>query len=92
MFAAQERIAITECQHRTLDALDDLADKSKGTLVIRNTPVSRNREWGSAAWDAAVASGAIEHMPHDTRRTSYSTHCGLRSPVIQNLNIRQQEL
>lgn len=90
LFAAQERIRITDCQHRTLDALDDLADSSQGTLVIRNTPVSRNRVWGSAAWDAAVASGAIAHMPHDTRNAYSVLFSFVR--LFRDLNIRQQEL
>jgi hypothetical protein len=90
LFAAEERIKITDCQHRTLDALDDLADRSKGTLVIRNTPMSRNRVWGSAAWDAAVASGAIAHMPHDTRNTYSVLFSFVR--LFRDLNIRQQEL
>lgn len=90
LFAAEERIKITDCQHRTLDALDDLADKSHGTLVIRNAPVSRNRVWGSAAWDAAVASGAIAHMPHDTRNT-YSVLFSFVH-VFRDMNLRQQEL
>jgi hypothetical protein len=90
LFAAEERIKITDCQRRTLDALDDLADKSRGTLVIRNTPVSRNRVWGSSAWDAAVASGAIAHMPHDTR----NTYAALFSFVhlFRDMNLRQQQL
>jgi hypothetical protein len=90
LFAAQERIKITDCQRRTLDALDDLADASGGTLVIRNTPVSRNRVWGSAAWDAAVASGAIAHMPHDTRN-AYSVLFSFVH-LFRDLNLRQQEL
>jgi hypothetical protein len=90
MFAAEERIKITECQHRTLDALDDLADKSQGTLVLRNTPVSRNRVWGSAAWDAAVASGTIAHMPHDTRNTYAELFSFVH--VFRDMNLRQQEL
>ena len=90
LFAAQERIKITDCQHRTLDALDDLADHSRGRLVIRNAPVSRNREWGTAAWDAAVASGAIAHMPHDTRNAYAELFSFVR--IFQNMNLRQQEL
>lgn len=90
LFAAQERIEITDCQRRTLDALDDLADKSHGTLVLRNKPVSRNRVWASAAWDAAVASGAIAHMPHDTRN-NYATLFSFVH-LFQALNLRQQEL
>lgn len=90
LFAAQERIKITDCQHRTLDALDDLADRSHGTLVIRNAPVSRNRVWGTAAWDAAVASGTIAHMPHDTRNTYAELFSYVR--IFQNMNLRQQEL
>jgi len=90
IFAAEERIKITDCQRRTLDALDDLADRSGGTLVIRNTPVSRNRVWGSAAWDAAVASGTLAHMPHDTRNTYSELYGFVR--LFRDLNIRQQEL
>jgi hypothetical protein len=90
LFAAEERMKITECQHRTLDALDDLADKSHGTLVLRNTPVSRNRLWGSAAWEAAVASGTIAHMPHDTRNTYAELFSFVR--VFREMNMRQQEL
>jgi hypothetical protein len=90
LFAAEERIKIADCQHRTLDALDELADKSRGTLVIRNTPVSRNRVWGSASWDAAVASGAIAHMPHDTRNAYSVLFSFVR--LFRDLNIRQQEL
>ena len=90
LFSAQERMKIADCQGRTLDALDDLADKSHGTLVIRNAPVARNRVWGSAAWDAAVASGTIAHMPHDTR----NLYANLFSFVhlFRDLNIRQEQL
>ncbi len=90
LFAAEERNKITDCQHRTLDALDDLADSSHGTLVIRNAPVSRNRVWGTAAWGAAVASGAIAHMPHDTRNAYAELFSFVR--IFQNMNLRQQEL
>lgn len=90
LFAAQERIKIADCQRHTLDALDDLADKSHGTLMIRNTPVSRNRVWGSAAWDAAVASGTIAHMPHDTRNTYAELFSFVR--LFGELNVKQQEL
>jgi hypothetical protein len=90
LFAAQERIKIADCQHRALDALDDLADRSQGTLVLRNTPVSRNRVWGTAAWDAAVASGVIAHMPHDTRNSYAELFSFVR--IFQNMNLRQQEL
>jgi len=90
LFAAEERIKIAECQRRTLDALDDLADRSHGTLLIRNTPVSRNRVWGSAAWDAAVASGTIAHMPHDTRNSYAELFSFVRE--FREMNLRQQEL
>jgi len=89
-FSAQERVKIADCQRRTLDALDDLADRSRGTLVISTAPVIRNRLWGSAAWDAAVASGTIAHMPHDTR----NLYANLFSFVhlFRELNIRQEQL
>lgn len=90
LFAAQERIKIADCQRRTLDRLDEIADEARGTLAIRHAPVSRNRVWGSAAWEAAVASGAIAHMDHD-ERNAYAAMFSFM-PLFRDLNIRQQEL
>lgn len=90
LFSAMERVKIADCQKRTLDRLDQLADESTGTLVIRNAPVRRMRLWGSAAWDAAVASGAIAHMRHDKRNTYANLFSFLH--LFRDLNIRQEEL
>jgi hypothetical protein len=90
LFAAQERVKITDCQRRTLDALDELADTSHGALVIRNPPVTRNRVWGSAAWDAAVASGTVAHMDHDERNGYAALFSFVR--LFRELNLRQEEL
>ena len=90
LFSALERVKITDCQRRTLARLDELADDSRGTLVIRNDPVTRNRVWGTAAWDAAVASGAIAHMDHDTRNTYAELFSFVR--LFRDFNIRQEEL
>jgi hypothetical protein len=90
LFAAMERVKIADCQRRTLDGLDQLADESRGTLMIRNDPVTRNRVWGSAAWDAAVASGAIAHMNHEERNTYAVLFSFVR--MFHELNIRQEEL
>jgi hypothetical protein len=90
LFSARERIKIADCQRRTLDRLDELADASGGTLVLRDAPVTRNRVWGSSAWDAAVASGAIAHMPHDTRNAYAMLFSFVR--LFRDLNLRQQEL
>jgi hypothetical protein len=90
LFAAEERIKIADCQRRTLDRLDQIADESRGTLVIRNTPVSRNRVWGSAAWEAAVASGAVAHMHHDDRNDYAVLFSFVR--LFADLNLRQEEL
>ena len=89
LFAAEERIKIADCQQRTLDRLDDLADRSRGTLVLRNAPVARNRIWATSAWDAAVASGTIAHMPHDTRHGYAVLFSYVR--LFGELNLRQQE-
>jgi hypothetical protein len=90
LFAAMERVKIADCQKRTLDRLDQIADESRGTLVIHNAPVRRNRIWGSAAWEAAVASGAVAQMRHDDR----NAYANLFSYVqlFRDLNLRQQEL
>jgi hypothetical protein len=90
LFSAMERVKIADCQKRTLERLDQLADESRGTLVIRNAPVRRMRLWGSAAWDAAVASGAIAHMRHDKRNTYANLFSFLH--LFRDLNIRQEEL
>jgi len=90
LFSAMERDKIADCQKRTLDRLDQLADERTGTLVIRNAPVRRMRLWGSAAWDAAVASGAIAHMRHDKRNTYANLFSFLH--LFRDLNIRQEEL
>ena len=90
LFSAMERVKIADCQRRTLDRLDQLADESRGTLLIRNAPVSRNRVWGAAAWEAAVASGTLAHMDHDVR----NAYANLFSFVhlFRDLNLRQEEL
>jgi hypothetical protein len=90
LFATMERVKIADCQKRTLDRLDQIADESRGTLVIHNAPVRRTRLWGSAAWEAAVASGAVAQMRHDDR----NTYANLFSYVqlFRDLNLRQQEL
>ena len=90
LFSAMERVKIADCQSRTLDRLDQLADESRGTLVLRNAPVTRNRVWGSAAWDAAVASGAIAHMSHDDRNRYAALFSFVR--VFREMNLRQEEL
>ena len=89
VFAARERIQIADCQRRTLDRLDQIADESRGTLGLRHTPVSRNRIWPSAAWEAAVASGAVAHMAHDDRNAYANLFSFM--PLFRELNIRQQE-
>lgn len=90
LFAAEERVKIADCQRRTLNRLDELADESRGTLVIRNPPVRRVRLWGSAAWDAAVASGAVAHMDHEDRNAYALLFSFVR--LFHDLNLRQEEL
>jgi hypothetical protein len=90
LFATMERVKIADCQRRTLDRLDDLADESRGRLLIHNAPVTRNRVWGTAAWDAAVASGTLAHMDHDTRNDYATLFSFVR--LFRDLNLRQEEL
>lgn len=90
LFAARERIKIADCQRRTLDRLDQLASEARGTLVVSHSPVSRNRLWGSAAWDAAVASGTVAHMEHDERNAYATLFSFVR--LFHELNLRQEEL
>lgn len=90
VFAAEERVRIADCQRRTRDRLDELADRSRSTLMIRSAPVARNRVWGSAPWDAAVASGAVAHMSHEERNDYARLFSFIR--LFHDLNLRQQEL
>ena len=90
LFATRERIQIADCQRRTLERLDQIASEARGTLAIRHVPVSRNRVWGSAAWDAAVASGAIAHMDHQERNAYAELFSFVR--LFRDFNLRQEEL
>jgi len=90
LFAALERVKIADCQRHTLDRLDELADASRDTLVVRNAPVTRNRIWASSAWEAAAASGTLAHMAHDTRNAYANLFTFML--LFHALNVRQEEL
>ena len=89
LFASLERIKFAGCQTRALDRLDARAHETEGRSVGR-LPASPMRLWGSAAWDAAVASGIVEEMPHDDRHAYAQLFSVVRT--MKDWNTREREL
>ena len=89
LFASLERIRHAPCEERALARLDAVAHQS-GSGVIGELPTPPVRLWGSAAWDAAVASGIVEEMPHDERH-AYSVLFNLVR-TMKEWNGREREL
>lgn len=89
LFASLERIKFANCQTRALDRLDGVAHQS-GSQPIGVLPASPMRLWGSAAWDAAVASGIIEEMEHDERQAYAQLFSVVRT--MKDWNTREREL
>lgn len=61
-FAALERAASAWCIDRRLDFLDDVVAGRRLATEL-DTKVTPLRLWGTSAWDAATASGAVARMP-----------------------------
>jgi hypothetical protein len=89
LFASLERTKIADCQKRVLDRLDAVAHQA-GSGPIGDIPASPMRLWGSAAWDAAVASGIVEEMPHDDRHAYAQLFSVVRT--MKEWNTREREL
>jgi hypothetical protein len=89
LFASLERIKYVDCQMRALGRLEAMARESGGQPV-GGVPASPIRLWGSAAWEAAVASGIIEEMPHDERQAYAQLFSVVRT--MKDWNTREREL
>lgn len=89
LFAALERIRFADCQKQALDRLDAMAHQPGGATVSE-LPASPVRLWGSAAWDAAVASGIVEEMGHDQRHAYAVLFSLVRT--MKEWNSREREL
>ncbi len=65
-FASLELIASADCINRKLNFIDDViaGDRPAGAL---NAKIGGLRLWSTSAWDAAISSGAVAHMPPKTR-------------------------
>ena len=89
LFASLERINHAQCQQRTIERLDSLVHGPASEPIgdIQPGPV---RLWGSAAWEAAVASGIVEEMEHDERR-AYAQLFGVVR-TMKDWNTREREL
>jgi len=90
LFAALERIKLADCSTRTLDRIEAFAHGSGGEAGMGDIPAMPMRLWGSAAWDAAVASGIVEEMEHDERRAYALLFSFVRT--MKEWNTREREL
>ena len=88
-YAALERIKHADCQAQTVERLDTFAHGAGGE-AIGEIPAAPVRLWGSAAWDAAVASGIVEEMEHDERRAYAQLFSVVRT--MKEWNTREREL
>lgn len=89
LFASLERIKFADCQMRALDTLDAIAHQP-GSGPVGDLPTSPMRLWGSAAWEAAVASGIVEEMEHDERHAYAVLFSVVRT--MKDWNTREREL
>lgn len=89
LFASLERISHAQCQSSIIDRLDSLAH-GPGGAAIGDIPAAPVRLWGSAAWDAAVASGIVEEMEHDERHAYANLFSIVRT--MKEWNTREREL
>ncbi len=90
LFAARERLKLADCQQTILDRLDSAAHSSGGAAQLGEVPATPVRLWGSAAWDAAVASGIVEEMEHDERHDYATLFSIVRT--LHEWNTREREL
>ncbi len=90
LFAARERLKLADCQQTILDRLDSAAHSSGGAAQLGEVPATPVRLWGSAAWDAAVASGIVEEMEHDERHDYATLFSIVRT--LREWNTREREL
>ncbi|MBA3576866.1 MAG: hypothetical protein H0W39_04510 [Sphingomonas sp.] len=88
LFAARERLKLADCQQTTLDQLDSVAHSNAPKLG--EVPATSVRLLGSAAWDAAVASGIVEEMEHEERYDYATLFSIVRS--LHETNTREREL
>jgi hypothetical protein len=89
LYSALERIKLDPCQQQSLARLDELADDDAPVLDAKAVPSPPLRLWSAAAWEAAVASGTIEDMPHDERNAYARLFSFVRSLGAWNERERQ---
>jgi hypothetical protein len=88
LFASLETIRAADCNARVLDRVDGIVHGT-GDLAVGDIPGSPVRLWGSAAWDAAVASGIVEEMEHDQRHAYAQLFSVVRA--LREWNTRERE-
>ena len=90
LFAAMERLKLADCQQRILSHVDRVAHETGPDIAVGDIPATPVRLWGSAAWDAAVASGIVEEMSHDNRHAYALLFSFVRA--LRDWNTREREL
>lgn len=65
-YASRELIAGADCIDRQLRFLDDIIAGDRPARRL-NVQIGGLRLWSTSAWDAAISSGAVAHMPPETR-------------------------
>lgn len=89
LFSALERIKFDPCHKQSLARLEELSDRDEPTLSASDAASPPLRLWSSSAWEAAVASGTIEDMPHDERNAYARLFSFVRSLSAWNERERQ---
>jgi hypothetical protein len=87
LFAASERLGTEGCETRQLARMAAILRRTGSTPRIWGWMTGYLRPWSTSTWDAATASGAVEHMRADVRE-AYAEHFGL---VVTMRALNQQE-
>src|SRR5579872_659932 len=86
---AAERVITGDCIERQLLAFDKLADAEQVPAVIQINLNVGLRPWSVSAWEAASASGEIDHMSQEERNQYASVYGSIK--VIRAVQLQEFE-
>ena len=78
LFTSTERLRLRDCIDRQLDQVDAVIDRPPAGRWNFAT-AQPLRIWSSAAWDSAIASGAVAHMKGEQRADFTSIYAAVRT-------------
>ena len=87
-FASEERVRMKDCTARQLDRLDSAIEGDRPR--ISDIRIGALRLWSTSAWDAAVSSGAVAHMP-PVERNRYASLFAFTA-ALREINQREFEI